>query len=210
MLALLIWNAAVVHTSDHATLHKMMDERPVPFVLRTAPPASPDVPVTTEAVPKSVRTLLGHLSESLEDEGGILKRFGDWLEEKTDSVTHSEKLIPLGTPGDLTYAKMADLLFYLPHNTTLLYDCDYTFSSEDAHLVIDGQQRPLLEPNRQMALAEAIRQFQADLESTDRAHQEAISRFGFPRLRPDPSLHPDSAEYKRQAQQECIGAGIQY
>lgn len=210
VLAYLIWNAAIVHTSDHATLHKMMSDSPVPFVLRTAPPEQPDVPVATEVVPKSVRTLLNHLSESLEDEGGVVARFGAWLEQKTGDVTHSEKLIPLGTPGDLTYAKMADLLFYLPHNTTLFYDCDYAFSSDDSNLVIEGQHRPLLGRSKQVALDQAIRDFQSNLEIADQRHQDAIAQFGFPKLRPDPSLSKDSAEYKRQAQQECIGAGIQY
>lgn len=210
VLAYLIWNAAVVHTSDHASLHKMMNDRPVPFVLRTAPPEHPDRPITTEAVPKSVRTLLNHLNESLEDEGGMLKSFGEWLDQKEKDLTQSEKLIPLGTPGDLTYAKMADLLFYLPHNTTLLYDCDYAFSSDDSSLVIEGQDRPLLDSSRQSALAQAIREFQSDLESTDQNHQEVIAQFGFPKLHPDRQLDKDSREYKRQAQQECIGAGIQY
>ena len=39
--------------------------------------------------------------------------------------------MPLCWPTDLVYARMADLLFYRPHNTTLLYTCEYEFERKD-------------------------------------------------------------------------------
>ncbi|MCF7983650.1 MAG: hypothetical protein K9L70_04550 [Thiohalocapsa sp.] len=213
VLAYLVWNAAVVHTSDHATLHRMMDQRPVPFVLRTPPPKDPDTPVRTEVgkvLPAGVGTALNHLLERLEGDTGPVEAFAEWLEREKDGVVKSHSLVELAGPADLTYAKMADLLFYLPHNTTLLYDCDYGFQADDSAMVPEGQHRPLLGAARKQALAAAIDAFKRDLDAVDASHQEAINRFGFPKLRPDPGLDPASAEYRRQAQQQCMGAGIQY
>jgi hypothetical protein len=213
VLAYLIWNAAVVHTSDHSTLHKMMDERPVPFILRTAPPTDATTPIKTEigkVLPSGVGEALDHLLEQLEGDTRPIKAFAEWLEREKGGVVESHSLVELALPTDLTYAKMADLLFYLPHNTTLLYDCDYSFQSDDSGMVPKRQHRPLLDEARKHALQVAIDAFKKDLEQVDGRHKEAIARFGFPKLRPDPKLHPDDPEYRRQAQQDCIGAGIQY
>jgi hypothetical protein len=75
--------------------------RPVPFIMRVAPPMSKDYELTPAAIdPKGL-----HFTEKLEE-------LWEHLTRKT----------PLCWPTDLQHAHWADLLFYMPHNSRRLMD----------------------------------------------------------------------------------------
>ena len=93
-------------------------------------------------------------------------------------------------PTDLIYARMADLLFYRPHNVSLLIDCDYEFAKTSG------------------PLSEAVAAFQVDLRKVAAAQAPIAERYGFPLLEPPADASPE--EKQRIATEECIGAGIQY
>ncbi|HYC00225.1 MAG TPA: hypothetical protein VEC57_13905 [Candidatus Limnocylindrales bacterium] len=126
-VAMIIHNASVVHSADHAALHAMMEKHPVPFVLRVKPPEHGDQLREREQ------------EEGLADACARLLRFVDRFDGSSgvaqaisavlaDDLT--ERLFPdrLCDIDDLTAARYADLLFYLPHNSSLLIDCAYRFN----------------------------------------------------------------------------------
>ena len=116
-LAHFIWNASVRHSADHQTLHEMMDGRrdangkvvekakPVPFIMRVAPPMSRDYKLT----PASMDTSGMH-----------------FLEKAEAFIEHLTRNTPLCWPTDLLHAHWADLLFYMPHNSRRLMDLTAT------------------------------------------------------------------------------------
>ena len=147
--ATLIWNAAVVHSADHATLHMMIDKHPVPFILRIKPPADQQRyghhdhrrsrrparqglrgrrdPRPRDAAAEDARGKFGTCSAGSPGKG--LDTLADDLVDSFDSHQIVHGSVPLCWPTDLVYCKMADLLFYRPHNSSLLYDCGYASSS---------------------------------------------------------------------------------
>jgi hypothetical protein len=161
-LTMIILNASVVHSGDHTLLHKMMDERPVPFILRVPPPRTAS------------------------------HRSTDMLDKTMSSIAEflPGRLTPLCWPADLIYARMADLLFYRPHNASLLIACDYAFKSGAG------------------PLSEAVSAFQVALRQVAASQQDSSQRYGFPLLEPPAGSTGD--ERSDIAQQKCIGAGIQY
>jgi len=161
-LAMIILNASVIHSADHTLLHKLMNEKPVPFILRVPPPRS-----------------VSHDQSHWPD--GIMKSIAESLQNG---------LTPLCLPTDLIYARMADLLFYQPHNASLLIDCDYKFKSDAG------------------PLRDAVTEFQDALRQVAASQQSASERYGFPLLEPPANSNGD--ERASFAQQKCIGAGIQY
>ncbi len=158
--ATIIWNAAIVHSSDHSTLHMMIDNHPVPFILRVKPPTSETAKVEQtigQAIgPNGIKYLTGAvhgidtlleklLNDKLSDlpelvrpivtkwADGLLNHLADSLLEDLESRVLTEGSVPLCWPTDLIYCKMADLLFYRPHNSSLLFDCDYGFLPIDTN-----------------------------------------------------------------------------
>ena len=111
LLAHFIWNAAVMHSSDHESLHEMYESMhdaqgtmykaamPVPFILRVKPPMTRDY--TREAVAVSNSDL--HLVARLER----------WFEHLIENT-------PLSWPTDNMSSHLADQLFYKPHNSLCL------------------------------------------------------------------------------------------
>jgi hypothetical protein len=194
-LAMVILNAAVVHSGDHATLHKMVNEKPVPFILRVPPPRAPDAKLP---IAERTQAIIAEIEQTIEN--GLRKAIGATLEELVakaiDSVGSAvaERLTMLCWPTDLIYARMADLLFYRPHNVTLLIDCDYDF--------------PQPSGKKTGPLWDAVAQFQADLRTVAAEQAPFAKQYGFPLLEPPPDAPDD--DKPRIAVEECIGAGIQY
>jgi hypothetical protein len=190
-LAMVILNAAVVHSGDHSTLHKMVNERPVPFVLRAPPPRSADAKLP---IAGRTRAIVTQIKQAFEE--GIRDLAGETVEHFVDAVIEklassvAERLTMLCWPTDLIYARMADLLFYRPHNVSLLIDCDYAFAKTPG------------------PLSEAVAAFQADLRKVAAAQAPIAERYGFPLLEPPANASPE--EKQRITTEECIGAGIQY
>ncbi len=120
VLAHFIWNASIRHSSDHQTLHEMVNGRrdannaivvkpmPVPFILRVQPPLKKDYKTT----PMPVDTTGLNLPE----------RVGDMLDRAYGDILHhiEAKPVPLCWPHDPISAHYADLLFYQPHNSLSL------------------------------------------------------------------------------------------
>jgi hypothetical protein len=161
-LAMIILNASVIHAADHTLLHKLMNEKPVPFILRVPPPRT-----------------ASHTQTDLPD--SVMKSVADFFHNG---------LAPLCLPTDLIYARMADLLFYQPHNASLLIDCDYKFKS------VAGP------------LSKAVSEVQDTLRQVAASQQSASERYGFPFLEPPANSTGD--DRASIAQQKCIAAGIQY
>ncbi len=129
-----IWNAAVVHASDHHLLHEMFEGRggagplhqdpvPVPFILRVKPPMTRDY--RREAVP------LDGTHASLVDR---LDRFVDHLLDRK----------PLSWPTDNVAAHLADQLFYMPHNTLCLAEVGVSGLAGDGNRSYRGFDTPAL------------------------------------------------------------------
>jgi hypothetical protein len=248
--AMVIWNAAVVHSSDHTTLHLMMDCKPVPFVLRVPPPTQRDAVIeeTIESAlgPNVAKYLGAGLAEVLKawEREGLKEKLEGWAVEKLLSdigkIKLSHKEIPLCWPTDLMYARLADLLFYRPHNTTLLYDCEYAF--ERTQLTEEEQAleklwlaagRPVLTTEQKQRLQTLRRTLQ---EALDAVNDKYYAPDGTPRDpqtgNPDyhddtdaamahlnrygfPKLRPGTAEQadgvgEMLRREACIGAGVQY
>jgi len=123
--------------------------------------------------------------------------------------------LPLCWPADVLYAKMTDLLFYAPHNSSLLYDCEYAFDPLPEDSLPSSNPfpgRPWISDPQCKAIAARRDAFKANLNALD---QEMFSdpsgvaaKLGFPRVQP-----PDTVPEKDKAQfrvQQCIGAAIQY
>jgi hypothetical protein len=148
-----------------------------------------------------------------------LKDFPGLADSIKKTPIPTDKWWPLCWPTDVTYAQMADLLFFKPHNSTTLHDTTYPFTDEQR---VDEMRRkwpgrPLPTKAKVQALGAAYQAYLADLRSVNQdyfppAGQDAPPQlrgvaqdFGFPRLVPPPGA--DVAESKRT---DCIGAGIQY
>ena len=124
---------------------------------------------------------------------------------------------------------MADLLFYRPHNTSLLWDCDYPFlQPPDAALEQqwrqEGLARPLLDAAARTRLAAVVDEFRTALDQVHLRWYDAsgkpragepvaardipcvLNQYGFPKLRPG----SDDQDVQGTRMQACFGAGIQY
>lgn len=247
-LAMIIWNDAVCHSGDHGALHKMMDDWPVPFVLRIAPPSSPsddEKEKLSEALGeegfKYLKEGIHVVMELAEKSLHLSKWIGDFVEKKLDKLLEEMELkqgsIPLCWPTDLVYAKMADLLFYRPHNCSLLYDCEYEFlipESEQSEARRKKEKewqelgRPILSEPEKKALQAARTKFQGALdeinlkyynedgtpieksEFIDEDTAAQLNKYGFPKLRPGTNEVQDPKLEAAVRVQACIGAGVQY
>lgn len=214
VIAVVIWNAAVVHSCDHATLHTMLHEheQPVPFIMRVFPPweqghATPTVgdvlgPAGTKILHDVLTAMVGN---------------HPWIEQVLEKgiehVSLPESLTPLGSPTDLLYAQMTDLLFYLPHNSSLLYDCKYAFEGNDPPKK-DWPARWLLPEEKKEALRRARRRLQDELDAVDKEFFEnptpnpVAKSLGLPRVKPPADTRPGKISQYRVT--KCFGAGIQY
>ena len=247
-LAVIIWNDSVCHSGDHGALHKMMDDHPVPFVIRIPPPAH-----TNTEVEEKLSDALGpvgykYLKEGIHGVFALLKKgiklphfledfIEKHLEAHIDKMELKEGTIPLCWPTDLVYAKMADLLFYRPHNCSLLYDCEYEFlipaeeKPEDRKKLEESwaeMGRPLLTTPQKEALAAARKKFQSNLDVVhfkyynedgtpivpspyiDPDTSAQLNKYGFPKLRPGTAELDDPKQLAAIRMQACIGAGVQY
>lgn len=191
-LTMIILNAAVIHSADHTTLHKMMNDTPVPFVLRVPPPrsASATLPISarTQAIVTEIKQALEGMLRKVA--GNAVEKFIESFLEKELGPYIAERLTMLCWPTDLIYARMADLLFYQPHNESLLIDCNYAFKQTTG------------------PLAQAVVEFQAALRQVATTQGPVAEQYGFPLLEPPAGTPPD--QQKTIAAQRCIGAGIQY
>jgi hypothetical protein len=273
--ATIIWNAAIVHSSDHATLHMMIDKHPVPFILRINPPADNSVTGVANVqdhvgddadqqalkdkhkdyVRGPIQNLEGLIRQGLVAEiakiGGPLGTIanklglGDGINSVVDGVikhmvdsfdSHlvQHGSVPLCWPTDLVYCKMADLLFYRPHNSSLLYDCSYEFLQDEAQMTPAERAlyeswrkelgRPVVSDAQRQALVAARQAFQGALSAVNARYYKAdgtptwgepeqaddipcvMNRYGFPKLLPG-TADKDVAGTRMEC---CFGAGIQY
>jgi hypothetical protein len=255
--ATLIWNAAIVHSSDHATLHMMIDKHPVPFILRVNPPASNSaagavsvqdhVDANTrdqhqQYVGGAIRGLESLIQKTLEQKFGHL--LGDLASKGLDTIANDivnafdshlveHGSVPLCWPTDLVYCKMADLLFYRPHNTSLLYDCGYDFLLDESQMsgaardLYEGWKklgRPVVDGAQRGRLLDARKAFQASLAQVNALYYDAtgkpvdgeptkaddiacvMNRYGFPKLVPG----TQDTDVDGTRMECCFGAGIQY
>ncbi|HXC52426.1 MAG TPA: lipoxygenase family protein [Candidatus Limnocylindrales bacterium] len=125
VLATIIHNAAVVHSCDHASLHWMIQNRPVPFILRVPPPHNAtDKAVISDTLKQSFDGLFDFISKTFLDSETPMK---PWTTGHETILCH---------PEDLESTCWADLLFYRAHNTTLLIDCEYEFKDDKAKAAV--------------------------------------------------------------------------
>lgn len=259
--ATIIWNAAIVHSADHATLHMMIDKHPVPFILRINPPANNSAtdPSTVaqhvgddaahqanmdkhkDYVAGPIRNLEGLIRQTLESKlphlGGAINSVVDGvinhMVDAFDSHLVKHGTVPLCWPTDLVYCKMADLLFYRPHNSSLLYDCSYEFLQDDSQRTPAERElyeswrklgRPVVTDEQRKALVAARKAFQDALGAVNARYYNAdgtptwgepeqaddipcvMNRYGFPKLVPG-TADNDVAGTRMEC---CFGAGIQY
>jgi len=248
--AMVIWNAAVVHCADHTTLHMMMDKKPVPFVLRVPPPQSRTQVIEETLADALGPKLQGYISAALsnvlaawEKDSNLPKLLdgvAKWIGKEIGGIKLSHEHIPLCWPTDLIYARMADLLFYRPHNTTLMHDCAYEFekstlSETEKQLEKEWRQagRPVLTDEQKKTLSGIRMEFQAALDGVnalyykedgtpvepqegDRKYaDDTDSAMSYLNKFAFPKLRPGTAEKEDQVKkmlerEACLGAGIQY
>ena len=245
--AMVIWNAAVVHSADHTTLHKMMNEKPVPFVIRMMPPLGVDDPGKADVAgalgtdgKEHLADLLHGFIDKVEADGLSTALIGHAVEGLADLIGGLKArggTIPLCHPTDLMYARMADLLFYRPHNTTLLYDCPYAFESDPDPA--DEQSwtqwgRPFPDAARRGKLRAARKAFQDALDAVNGRYYHSdgtpvvpppagsnehadtddamlrLNFFAFPKLRPGSAEAADDRVNEMLRREACLGAGVQY
>jgi hypothetical protein len=124
-VATIIHNAAVIHSCDHSTLHYMINNASVPFILRVPPPRSrTDIPVLPGKVQTSFDALKNFVTGIAN--GGPAPTTNIWA--KGAGI--------LCLPEDLERICWADLLFYRAHNTTRLIDCEYKFTDPDTQAAV--------------------------------------------------------------------------
>jgi hypothetical protein len=214
-LAMVIWNAAIVHTADHTLLHQLFEKRvPMPYVLRVPPPQPSPKPVPETSLYytllpeyqqkwEKVPRLLGNLSwwkRLLFD--GVFAAFDVELKEK--KPVHGN--VPLCWPSDTGYARMADQLFYLPHNTTTLHNTAYQWIDDRYLKATWPAGRPLIDEATASELNSRVADFKSGLEAIDAQFASKSERWNLPllklpRLKGSPSISETT---------ECLGAGIQY
>ncbi len=210
-VTMIIWNAAIVHSADHGTLHRMMSDptKPVPFVLRVDLDQGQE---TIGDVLGAAKTLVKDVLRPYTfDFGGGLKITGQQVYDilVTQKVTAGQ--VPLCQPLDLVWAQMADLLFYLPHNSSLLCEVSYEFTSDVEEKKIEGKWTGRsLNSTQIAALKQAQATFNQALAAVDAKYfggnvVTPAEQWGFPRL--NATGQGDSATFKIT---RCIGAGIQY
>lgn len=151
LLAHFIWNGAVMHSSDHESLHEMYESMhdasgtlyrqamPVPFILRVKPPLTRNY--VREAVPVDSSQL------------GLVSKLERWFEHLIDNT-------PLSWPMDNVSSHLADQLFYKPHNSLCLADIPPA-ASGDGNTAYLGFDTP--------ELSSLVSQFHADLKALDAA-----------------------------------------
>jgi hypothetical protein len=226
----------------------MMDDSPVPFVLRIPPPASTTAKVEEKLSEALGETGFNYLKEGVHQMFKLLDKsvsLPDFisnfiekeLEKHLDDMELKEGTIPLCWPTDLVYAKMADLLFYRPHNCSLLYDCEYEFlipedKKSDARRKLEQSwkelDRPMLSTIQKESLAAARMKFQATLDEVNLKYYREdgtpivkspfhdddtaaqLNKWGFPKLRPGTAEIDDPKKEAAIRMQACIGAGVQY
>ena len=244
VLAMIVWNASVGHSSDHSVLHTLFEQhQPMSTIMRVKPPTQDEADVTEslfDALPEQgqnlIETVINKVIEAvlrknptinkLLEEHPILKMFLDGIDKKAigevlKQVTLSDQLIPLCWPSDLIWSRMADLLFYLPHNSSLLYETQYLFEPDGGdpqwqQLENAWRQlgRPLLTAQQKQTLHDAKTVMLAGLDAVNTRYHGAVASpltavaqsYGFPKLKPGPD-DQDIAKVKRE---QCIAAGIQY
>jgi hypothetical protein len=238
----------VVHSTDHSTLHMMIDKHPVPFILRVKPPASNSTEVEQtigdaldeqgrkylegalhgiEALlTKMLEKDLGHLMGGIA--AGALNGLADRLVKNLEDRELTEGSVPLCWPTDLIYCKMADLLFYRPHNSSLLWDCDYGFLPRDAKQAAEQAckdlKRPALDDTARTRLQGIRARFQGALKQVNSKYYDesglpklygsattpdtgcVLNSYGFPKLLPGTK----DTDVKATRTECCFGAGIQY
>ena len=255
--ATIIWNAGIVHSTDHCTLHMMIDKHPVPFILRVRPPRgnaeTVDETIGQAIGPKGLQYLGGalHGLEGLLKKallgkhpgvlGGLLGSLGvDAVEgiakklvASLEDMELTEGSVPLCWPTDLIYCKMADLLFYRPHSTSLLWDCEYAFLQTDAQkgpaqVALEQEWRaagrPVLGDAARQALQTIRTRYQDALSRVSAKYYDergepvlydsasasdipcVLNRYGFPKLKPG----TDDKDVDGTRMECCFSAGIQY
>ena len=130
-IASVIWNASVVHSFDHGCITAMMndDTKPMPFVLRV-PFDGPTYKVGVWLGEDRTTKFTNLIKLAFLLKPDLVKLLqGLNAQNVADAVTGAQldDQLPLCWPADVLYAKMTDLLFYAPHNSSLLYDCEYAF-----------------------------------------------------------------------------------
>jgi hypothetical protein len=137
-LAMIIWNAAIVHSADHYLMHDLFEKKyPTPYVIRNEPPKS--------------------------------------KEAGSDNRAMAEV-------ADVFAARFCDLLFFMPHNTSLLIDSEYGFDKNNTDLM------------------QAVKEFKDDLIKTAKDLKIKYPEF---QIMLD-STAPKDIDHK------CFGAGVQY
>jgi hypothetical protein len=232
-----IWNASAVHSLDHGALHTLMNDptKPMPFVMRVpfdggdmkmsdalaALGPHGDALKDKTLLPLSALLVqpLKFLTKAIAAKYPLLPtQSPDDLLARFQNLTIPSTMVPLASPADVLFGKMADLLFFQPHNSTLLYDCDYAFLGPD------------LFPERyQFAQAtQNLHQFrdgfQQELDAFEAgtwpdnapAEEKALrAKLGIPHVRP-PADKPSGfatwtdADKRAYGVGNCIAAGIQY
>lgn len=149
LLAHFIWNGAVMHSSDHESLHEMYESMhdasgtlyrqamPVPFILRVKPPMTRDY----------VREAVAVDSSQL----GLVDKLERWFEHLIDNT-------PLSWPADNVSSHLADQLFYKPHNSLCLADIEPA-ANGDGNRAYIGFDTP--------ELSTLVSRFHADLKKLD-------------------------------------------
>ena len=109
------------------------------------------------------------------------------------------------------YSHMTDLLFYLPHNTSLLYDCPYAF---DPPGPAPYPYRPTLDPGQVQAVKAAHDDFQKALDKWHDTYFALgfLDQMGIPNLHQPGDLNAKDKEQDKAnfRAYRCIAAGIQY
>jgi len=234
VVAVVVWNASIAHSFDHGTLHALMTDptKPMPFVIRV--PLDGTFPTVETALQDDTRSDGGAFLKTLvmtvlAKVDPLLVKYVDQLPPDLKNLLQlplgqqadlvmlylaglrlDADTLPLCSPADVLYSQMTDLLFYLPHNSSLLYDCKYAFDQPSAALY----GRPALNADQLKAIAEARDFLQKGLAM----FEKNVFALGFPEKMGMPHLmQPDDLNAPGKEQQRadfrtyhCVAAGIQY
>ncbi len=226
VVTVVIWNASVVHSFDHGALHTLMNDptKPMPFVMRVPYDDKFDTVGNTLG---SAKPLFEKMVAILFDVASDLlplaaKIAGPQLTATTiEGANLTASTTPLCGPADVLYAQLTDLLFYRPHNSSLLYDCHYAFDKPAPGSPIPPNPFPAPLTSAQIDAIDAARTaFKTALYDLSKTMQPPPSagpsvagRLGLPRAIPltpsdgGPSNQADVDDVRVHA---CIAAGIQY